>query len=61
MQVFNVGVLDVGFKLFAPQGERRLAALLVVSCCTGLGVYGKIVSQPLLPVRSGAFSRLPNI
>lgn len=42
----------MGYKHIAPQGEalrEALSFLLSEGCCTRIGVYGKIVSHPLLP------------
>ena len=47
-QVLEVGMQDVEFKLFTPQGERRVAtSLLIVGLHTESGVDGEILSQPL--------------
>lgn len=50
VQVLNVGVPDVGFKPFTPQGEApgfEFTPNCGLPCCQW--VYGGIVSQPLLP------------
>lgn len=50
-QVLKVGVPNVGF----------LSSLLIMSCCDGVGVYGEIVLQPLLPASVQAIFLSPNV
>lgn len=57
MQVLNVGVPDIEFKLFAPQKEAQelCVFLLFVGLHTRSGVYDYIVTQPLLPISISVF------
>lgn len=50
-QVLKVGVPNVGF----------LSSLLIMSRCDGVGVYGEIVFQPLLPASGQAVFLSPNV
>lgn len=45
----QLGVPDVAFKPFTPQGEGGLSSLSIVSHQTEDGVYSECVSQPVLP------------
>ena len=48
-QVLKVGVPDVGFKPFTPQGEALgFDFPLMMGHCAGDGVYGESVTQPPL-------------
>lgn len=51
MQVLKVGVPDVGYKSFAPQGEAPgfEFPLYCELLCQGRGFYSKIVSRSPLP------------
>lgn len=51
VHVLKVGVPDVGLKPFTPQGEAQVCEFvthMVVGCQAGDGIYGDIMSQPLL-------------
>lgn len=63
VKVLIVGVPDVGYEPFAPQGEGSgVCFLLTVGRCDWGGVYGEIVSQLLiLPASVWAFSHLPDV
>ena len=59
MQVLKVGVPDVGFQSFPPQGEAPGSEFppVVGHCpsCAG-AMYGEIAPQPLLPALRWPFS-----
>ena len=49
LQVLKVGVSDMRFDPLALREKLQvLSSLLIVGHCTRGGVYGEIVSQPLL-------------
>lgn len=49
VHILKVGVLDMGFERFSIQGEAPgFGYLPDCGYCTGDGVYGEIVAQPLL-------------
>ena len=62
VQVLKVGVPDVRFKPFSPQGEAQVCKF-PLSCWSWhqVGVYGKIVPQLLLPTSMWDFSHLPRV
>lgn len=47
MEILKVGVLDVGFKPFVPQGEAETSKLLLkcISLCQGWGLWWECVSD----------------
>ena len=60
--VLKVGVLDVGFKPFAPQGKAGSgSSLLIIWHLAWVVVYRESVSQSFLPISMWVFSHLPNV
>lgn len=61
MRILKVESLNIHKNTSLLQERLGVRGSLIVSGCTGGGVYSKCVFQPFLPVAMWVFSFLPNM